>query len=170
MISSVLLIFGIGIGYKLFYLQFVEGEKYRKIAEDKTLKSFTVNSVRGNIFSEDGSLLATSTTKYDIYFDSKTVSKNTFDSEIKNLSISLSNHLDREEKFWYDYIIDARENGNRFLPIAKNISQDLVQKLKTFPILFSFSNKADFILVVLFMMNGSVYSNELGVTSELSKE
>ena len=135
MISSILLIFGIGIGYKLFYLQFVEGEKYRKIAEDKTLKSFTVNSVRGNIFSEDGSLLATSTTKYDIYFDSKTVSKNTFDSEIKNLSISLSNHLDREEKFWYDYIIDARENGNRFLPIVKNISQDLVQKLKTFPIL-----------------------------------
>ena len=135
LISSLLLIFGIGIGYKLFYLQFVEGEKYRKIAEDKTLKSFTVNSVRGNIFSEDGSLLATSTTKYDIYFDSKTVSKNTFDSEIKNLSISLSNHLDREEKFWYDYIIDARENGNRFLPIAKNISQDLVQKLKTFPIL-----------------------------------
>ena len=135
MISSILLIFGIGIGYKLFYLQFVEGEKYRKIAEDKTLKSFTVNSVRGNIFSEDGSLLATSTTKYDIYFDSKTVSKNTFDSEIKNLSISLSNHLDREEKFWYDYIIDARKNGNRFLPIAKNISQDLVQKLKTFPIL-----------------------------------
>ena len=43
--------------------------------------------------------------------------------------------MDREEKFWYDYIIDARENGNRFLPIAKNISQDLVQKLKTFPIL-----------------------------------
>ena len=79
LISSILLIFGIGIGYKLFYLQFVEGEKYRKIAEDKTLKSFTVNSVRGNIFSEDGSLLATSTTKYDIYFDSKTVSKNTFD-------------------------------------------------------------------------------------------
>ena len=43
--------------------------------------------------------------------------------------------MDREEKFWYDYIIDARENGNRFLQIAKNISQDLVQKLKTFPIL-----------------------------------
>ena len=58
LISSILLIFGIGIGYKLFYLQFVEGEKYRKRAEDKTLKSFTVNSVRGNIFSEDGSLLA----------------------------------------------------------------------------------------------------------------
>ena len=135
LISSILLIFGIGIGYKLFYLQFVDGEKYRKIAEDKTLKSFTVNSVRGNIFSEDGSLLATSTTKYDIYFDSKTVSKNTFYSEIKNLTTSLSNHLGREEKFWYNYIIDARENGNRFLPIAKNISQDLVQKLKTFPIL-----------------------------------
>ena len=135
LISSILLIFGIGIGYKLFYLQFVEGEKYRKIAEDKTLKSFTVNSVRGNIFSEDGSLLATSITKYDIYFDSKTVSKNTFDSEIKNLSISLSNHFGKEEKFWYDYIIDARENGNRFLPISKNISQDLVQKIKTFPIL-----------------------------------
>ena len=95
-ISTILLVFGIGIGYKLFYLQFVEGDKYRKIAEDKTLKNFVVKSVRGNIFSDDGSLLATSTTKYDIFFDSKTVANNVFESELMELSEQLSKYSDKD--------------------------------------------------------------------------
>ena len=60
LVSTVLLLFGLGIGYKLFHLQFIDGDKYRKIAQEKTLKSFIVSPVRGNIFSEDGNLLATS--------------------------------------------------------------------------------------------------------------
>ena len=36
--STVMLMFGLGIGYKLFHLQFIDGDKYRKIAEEKTLK------------------------------------------------------------------------------------------------------------------------------------
>ena len=93
MVSTVMLMFGLGIGYKLFHLQFIDGDKYRKIAEEKTLKSFVVNSSRGNIFSEDGSLLATSTTKFDVFFDSKTVPNHIFKSEIQSLSIELSKIL-----------------------------------------------------------------------------
>ena len=103
-ISTILLVFGIGIGYKLFYLQFVEGDKYRKIAEDKTLKNFVVNSVRGNIFSDDGSLLATSTTKYDIFFDSKTVANNVFESELMELSEQLSKYSDKDNQYWYESV------------------------------------------------------------------
>ena len=134
-ISTILLVFGIGIGYKLFFLQFVEGDKYRKIAEDKTLKNFVVNSVRGNIFSDDGSLLATSTTKYDIFFDSKTVANNVFESELMELSEQLSKYSDKDNKYWYEYLNNGKRENKRYLPLLKNISRDKVEKIKNFPIL-----------------------------------
>ena len=134
-ISTILLVFGIGIGYKLFYLQFVEGDKYRQIAEDKTLKNFVVNSVRGNIFSDDGSLLATSTTKYDIFFDSKTVANNVFESELIELSEQLSKYSDKDNQYWYEYLNNGKRENKRYLPLLKNISRDKVEKIKNFPIL-----------------------------------
>ena len=134
LVSTVMLIFGIGIGYKLFHLQFIDGDKYRKIAEEKTLKSFVVNSSRGNIFSEDGSLLATSTTKFDVFFDSKTVPNHIFSSEIQSLSIELSKILGDDDVKWLNNFREAKNNNNRYLPIIKNIDLDKVNEFKKLPI------------------------------------
>ena len=133
LVSTVMLLFGLGIGYKLFYLQFIDGDKYRKIAQEKTIKSFVVNSSRGNIFSEDGSLLATSTTKFDVFFDSKTVPSHIFNSEIQSLSIELSKILGDDVK-WLNYFREAKNNNNRYLPIIKNIDLDKVNEFKKLPI------------------------------------
>jgi len=129
-----MLMFGLGIGYKLFHLQFIDGDKYRKIAEEKTLKSFVVNSSRGNIFSEDGSLLATSTTKFDVFFDSKTVPNHIFNSEIQSLSIELSKILGDDDVKWLNNFRTAKNNNNRYLPIIKNIDLDKVNEFKKLPI------------------------------------
>ncbi len=134
LVSTVMLMFGLGIGYKLFHLQFIDGDKYRKIAEEKTLKSFVVNSSRGNIFSEDGSLLATSTTKYDVFFDSKTVPNHIFNSEIQSLSIELSKILGDDDVKWLNNFREAKNNNNRYLPIIKNIDLDKVNEFKKLPI------------------------------------
>ena len=134
MVSTVMLMFGLGIGYKLFHLQFIDGDKYRKIAEEKTLKSFVVNSSRGNIFSEDGSLLATSTTKFDVFFDSKTVPNHIFNSEIQSLSIELSKILEDDDVKWLNNFREAKNNNNRYLPIIKNIDLDKVNEFKKLPI------------------------------------
>ncbi len=134
LVSTVMLMFGLGIGYKLFHLQFIDGDKYRKIAEEKTLKSFVVNSSRGNIFSEDGSLLATSTTKFDVFFDSKTVPNHIFNSEIQSLSIELSKILGDDDLKWLNNFREAKNNNNRYLPIIKNIDLDKVNEFKKLPI------------------------------------
>ena len=134
LVSTVMLMFGLGVGYKLFHLQFIDGDKYRKIAEEKTLKSFVVNSSRGNIFSEDGSLLATSTTKFDVFFDSKTVPNHIFNSEIQSLSIELSKILGDDDVKWLNNFREAKNNNNRYLPIIKNIDLDKVNEFKKLPI------------------------------------
>ncbi|MAS31120.1 MAG: penicillin-binding protein [Flavobacteriaceae bacterium] len=125
---------GILVSYKLIEIQFIEGEEYRKIAENKTLRNFKIKPKRGNIYSIDGSILATSVINYDVFFDTKIVNEKIFNNEIKNLSIELSHLTKNNDEDVLKYINDARKKGNRYLSIAKSLSKEQVEKLKTFPI------------------------------------
>lgn len=89
LIAFAFLLVGGLVGYKLVEIQFIEGEKYRKIASDKTIRNHKIKPIRGNIYSTDGSLLATSVTKYDIYFDTKVVDDKIFYDGLESYLISL---------------------------------------------------------------------------------
>ena len=60
---------------KILYIQIHEGSYYKKLAKERTLKNFEIQASRGNIYSDDNSLLATSVTKYEIRWDSKVPSQ-----------------------------------------------------------------------------------------------
>ena len=89
-VGFLMLIFSIGIFYKLFQIQFIDGDKYRKIAEDKTVKNFIAKPIRGNLYSNDGSILATTISKYDIYIDTKIISEKIFQTELSSLCEKIS--------------------------------------------------------------------------------
>ena len=86
LVAGILVFLGFGIGYKIFHIQYVDGDNYRQLAKNKTIQNFTISPERGNIFSDDGSLLAASTTSFDIYFDAVTVSDVNFLKYSKDLS------------------------------------------------------------------------------------
>jgi len=65
-------VFAIAVVFKLFSIQFIQGDKYRDLAEKRTVKNVTIPANRGNVYAADGSLLATSVPKYDIRFDAVT--------------------------------------------------------------------------------------------------
>ena len=52
---------------------------------------FKIKASRGNIFSDDGSLLAISMPLYNVYMDLSVIDDNIFNSDIGDLSISLHN-------------------------------------------------------------------------------
>ena len=54
---------------KLNNIQWVEGDYYRKLAKQRTVRNFVIPANKGNIYSADGSLLATSIPNYEIRFD-----------------------------------------------------------------------------------------------------
>ena len=60
---------------KLLYIQIEEGDYYRKLSENNTIKNFILEPSRGNIYSDDNSLLATTTPRYEIRWDSKVPSE-----------------------------------------------------------------------------------------------
>ena len=54
---------------KLNNIQWVEGKYYRKLGNKRTVKNFPIPANKGNVYSADGSLLATSIPEYAVYFD-----------------------------------------------------------------------------------------------------
>jgi len=127
-------LFATAIMYKLIEIQYVKGDFYREKAEERTVKTFAIKANRGNVYTADGSLLATSVSKFDIRMDAVTVSNENFEKNIKELSKALSQMLGKSEGFYENYIRKARKNKNRYLFITRNLSYNQYLKIKKFPI------------------------------------
>jgi cell division protein FtsI (penicillin-binding protein 3) len=134
-IGFLLLVFSLGIFYKLFQIQFIDGDKYRKIAEDKTVKNFIAKPVRGNLYSSDGSILATTVSKYDIFIDTKIISDRIFQTELRPLCEKISQFKKTRFDDECSRIKKAREKNNRYLNIFRNINLKSLEIIKSFPIL-----------------------------------
>lgn len=135
-----ILLFASGIVWRVIRLQTVEGEKWRKKASRTYVKERTVEAVRGNIYADDGSLLATSLPKYRLGFDPLiTLDKKRrkiYDGGIDSLCHFLSNFYG--DKDWKDYLTTieiARHDGIRYLILNNNlINYQEVKMMKTWPI------------------------------------
>lgn len=134
LLTGLLFLFAIAIIYKLVQIEFVNGDSYRKIAEQGTVKKFEIAANRGNVYTSDGSLLATSVSKFDVRMDVVTVSDEDFENGIKELTKSLSKMLGKSSAHYENYIRKARKNKNRYLFITRNLSYNEYQELKKFPI------------------------------------
>lgn len=127
-------LFGIAIAYKLVQIEFVKGDEYRALAEQGTVKTFKIAANRGSVYTSDGSLLATSVSKFDVRMDAVTVSDEDFENGIKGLSKSLSQMLGKSPGYYENKIRKARANKNRYLFITRNLSYNDYQELKKYPI------------------------------------
>lgn len=133
-IFAFVVFFMLAILIKLTNIQYVNGEKYRSLSQQLTLKNDTIFANRGNVFSDDGSLLATSKSEYEIRMDAVTVDGEVFEKNIRSLSKSLSDLLGNSASHWETKIRKARTNRNRYLFIAKGLGYINYMKIKHFPI------------------------------------
>lgn len=130
-----LLIFSLLIIYKLIDIQVIQAEKWEKRTKELTTTWRKVEGNRGNIFSENGDLLATSVPIYEVRMDMTISSEDLFRNEVKYLSDSLSDLLgDKSAQRYEDILRQGRANNSRYLLIAKNINYLQMQHLKSFPI------------------------------------
>lgn len=133
-VAGLMFLFALGISVKLVNLQFVEGDKYREMAEKTMVKNFVISANRGNIYGDDGSLLATSVPKYDIRFDAMTVSEEDFKENLKPLSEGLSEMFGKPVSYYQDRLRKARANKNRYLLIVKNLGYSDYIRVKSLPL------------------------------------
>lgn len=131
---------------KLNNIQWVEGSYYRKLAKERTVKNFTIPANKGNVYSADGSLLATSIPEYSIYFDAVAPSSELFKENIQALSDSLSVMFGKSSGHYQAKLQKARANKSRYLFIAKKLSYTDQMRLKSFPLFNKGANKGGLII------------------------
>ncbi|MFC0780268.1 penicillin-binding protein [Flavobacterium sp. HJSW_4] len=134
LVAVFIFLMAIAIVVKLTNIQWVDGDYYRKLAKQRTVRNFVIPANKGNIYSADGSLLATSIPNYEIRFDAKAPKKETFEKYVKQLSDSLETVLDRPAGYYEKELRKARENKNRYYLIARNLSYTEYVKIKGFPL------------------------------------
>lgn len=134
LVAFAIFLVAIAIAIKLTNIQWVEGDYYRKLAKERTVKNFVIPSNKGNIYSSDGSLLATSIPNYEIRFDALAPKLETFENNVQSLSDSLEVVLGKPSSFYQNELRRARATNNRYYLIARNLSYTDYIKIKGFPL------------------------------------
>ncbi len=138
LIYLLMVLFGILIFGKVLYIQFVEGDHWREQARKTTMRYENIDAARGDIFSDDGMLLATSLPIYEIRMDlSKEItSDDLFYKEVDALSLQLSRLFDDRSAARYRAdLVRARQNQERYYLLKRNVSWTQLAQLRTFPLL-----------------------------------
>ncbi|NNL15882.1 MAG: transpeptidase family protein [Flavobacteriaceae bacterium] len=128
-------VFALLVIFKLVSIQLVDGDKYRDLAEHRTIKNVVIPSNRGNVYSSKGNLLATSIPKYDIRFDAMTPSDKIFSKKLKSLCDSLAGFHGKSSGYYQRSLRKARANKNRYLLLARNIGYSDYLRFRNFPML-----------------------------------
>jgi cell division protein FtsI (penicillin-binding protein 3) len=132
MVLGALMIIG-----KVLYIQFVEGDHWRELAQKSTMRYISIDAARGDICADDGRLLATSIPIYEIRMDlsTKVTSDELFYAKVDSLALCLSRLFgDRTPVQYSTALTSARKNQNRYYLVKRNVSHGELMKLRQFPL------------------------------------
>jgi cell division protein FtsI (penicillin-binding protein 3) len=122
---------------RIVTIQWGEAAEWTEMAENFVTEYRGIEAVRGNILSDDGSLLATSLPLYDIRMDlaADGLTDKVFKEGVDSLAIALSALFnDRSSKQYRQELIDAHRDAKRYYRVKKDVDYNQVQLAKTFPI------------------------------------
>ena len=93
--------------WNIFNIQVVNGEKWRSLSDSLTLKYKVIQAVRGNIYADDGTLLATSVPRYELRMDMTVLAEDTFRKYIPQLATLFAEKF--KDKSSVDYLLAFKE-------------------------------------------------------------
>lgn len=143
-------IFGVLIVVYTFQIQFVEGDKWRQMAEDLTTDFQTIEAVRGNIYAVDGSLLATSVPIYELRMDFKAggLTNAYFEENIDSLAYLFSvTFKDKSKSEYKREFVNARKAGKRYHLLRRRLGFKQVKEMREWPILRKGQHKGGLIII-----------------------
>lgn len=144
------MLFGVAILWRVFQLQNVEGNYWRAMSDSLTTKYFTVEAERGNIYSADGRLMATSLPVFEVRMDLRAegLTDERFYKNVKALGASLAQLFGDKSAIEYtNGLINARKNRSRYHLIRNNVSYTQMLKLKKFPLFELGQHKGGVIII-----------------------
>ena len=135
LVYFLVLIFGIAIIAKIILVQTKDNKEMVKLAEQREYRVDTLEASRGNIFSSDGQLMATTIPLYDVFFDYKSVDSAFLADNIDSLCGQMASLFPkRNREQWKAFFAEGRAKKNRHYKIALNITQTELRQMQQFVI------------------------------------
>jgi cell division protein FtsI (penicillin-binding protein 3) len=141
--------FAVVIIGRILFLQVFEGTKWKEKANEISQKDITIEPQRGDIYTENGKVLASSVPLYEIRFDTKAegLTKEIFQKNVDSLSICLSKLFgDKSAAEYKNDLKIAWRTGNRYQLVKRKVTYTQLKEMKRFPIFRMGKNKGGFII------------------------
>lgn len=113
---------------------------------NKNYREATLKAARGNLFASDGSILATTVMRYDIYLDFKTMKDTVYSNNIGALTDSLSKMFGKPRAEFRKRFDEQRARKNQYYALVKGLDFDEYDRIRKFPIFKRGKNKGGFIV------------------------
>ncbi|PRD54526.1 penicillin-binding protein [Sphingobacterium gobiense] len=139
---GLMVLFALTVFGKLLHLQYVDGGEWRAMVDSLTISERGIEAARGNIYANDGSLLATSVPEYELRFDAMSIpleADDVFHSKVDSLATRLSTHFkDKSSRQYLVLLKNARAKRQRYVLVKRNVSHQDLKIIKTFPLFHAF--------------------------------
>ncbi|WP_457756287.1 penicillin-binding protein 2 [Thermodesulfatator indicus] len=112
---------------KLFFLQVIKGDYYRKVALKRSLKVITLKAPRGNIYDRRGVLLAGNIPSYTLLLDRKLVRGPEGDKILKKLAQIMGEDFPSLKQ---NYIIACKKYPAEKVPLKTDLDRNLVARIE----------------------------------------
>lgn len=136
---GLIVLFAFAVLLRLADVQFIQGHKWKAMADSLSTREFDIEAARGNIYSVDGSLLATSIPEYELRMDmfAGGIQKDeVFNSKVDSLGMKLSQFFgDKSSKDYSRMLRKARQDSARYLLIKRKVSYQDLKVIRTFPLI-----------------------------------
>ena len=153
LLISFLVIFGFVLIGKLIHLQFYSNTEGLGISPEALVKNIVLEPSHGDIYAADGNILATSVTRYALYWDAVTPSLSLFNENKRTLADSIALLTSKTPTVVLNQLENARNQKSRYWPVVKDVSYSTFKRFKSFPI-----------------FNKSAYKGGLIVEQEIKRE
>lgn len=140
-----LCVFVLFIG-RIILLQNTNVQEIKDDYINKNYRTAKLKAARGNLFASDGSILATTVMRYDIYLDFKTMRDTIYSNNISALTDSLSSMFGKPRAEYRKRFDEQRKKGNQYYALVKGLDFDQYDRIRKFPIFKRGKNKGGFIV------------------------
>ncbi|TGE29506.1 penicillin-binding protein [Hymenobacter metallicola] len=136
-------LFSAAIMWKVSRIQFKEGEKWRALEQERRIVYQPVFATRGNIYSDNESIMATSLPFFRVAWDPSVVDDKTFRGGVDSLGLMLSRFFgDRSPEEYRRKLKNARAAKARYLRLnSRQINFQEKKMLAQWPIFRAGKNK-----------------------------
>lgn len=125
--------------YRTVDIAVLRQAEFQELGQER-FRIVTVQAERGNIYSHNDNLLATSVPYFSLHFDPYVASPKDYYDNIDSLALLLSRHVDSNHTpgAWRDSLLMMRDSAggvaNHYFKLAESVSYSELSRIRKFPI------------------------------------